>query len=108
MPQRYEREIEDILRNAERTQPKLSLRERLHLRRRGSLGPPERLRPRSARSARPHFSTSEWYLLSGIAFGLVAAGIAYSSRGGTVLTGTLAVLAVLCLLLGMLTFWRAR
>lgn len=109
MPERYEREIEDILRNVERTRPKPSLRERLHLGRRGPSRQPERLRPRSRRLAR-HFrlSTSEWCGLSGIILGLVAAGIAFTSGGGTVLTGILAVLAWLGILLSMLTFWRAR
>lgn len=109
MPERYEREIEDILRNVERTRPKPSLRERLHLPRRGQAQRPERLRPRSRRLARHlRFSTSEWCGLSGIILGLVAAGIAYTSGGGTVLTGILAVLALLGILLGMLLFWRAR
>lgn len=109
MPERYEREIEDILRNVERTRPKPSLGERLHLRRRGQSRQPERLRPRSRWLARHlRFSTSEWCVLSSTVLGLVAAGIAYTSGGGTVLTGILAVLAMLGTLLGMLTFWRAR
>jgi hypothetical protein len=109
MPERYEREIEDILRNTERTGPKRSMRERLHLGRRGQAGRPEPMRSRSARSARHlNVSTSEWCLLGGIVLGLVAAGIAYTGGSGNALSGTLAVLAFLCLLLGLLMFWRAR
>lgn len=109
MPDRYEREIDDILRNIEDARPKPSLRERLHLPRWGQDRRPARLRPRSARSARHRsISTAEWCLLAGIVLGTVAAGIAYTNGDGTALTGTLAVLAWLCLLLGLLTFWRAQ
>lgn len=107
MPERYESEIEDILRNAERSRPKLKLSERLHLGRRGPARRPERLRSRSRRLARHlRSSTAEWCMFSGIVLGLVAAGIAYTSGGGTVLTGILAVLAVLGILVSLVTFWR--
>ena len=105
MPERYEREIEDILRNTERTRPKQSLRERLHLGRPGGARRPEPMRSRSARTDRHRaLSTSEWCFLAGILLGLAAGGIAYASGGSTLLTGTLAVLAFLCILLGLITF----
>jgi hypothetical protein len=50
------------------------------------------------------FSPSEWYFLGGIVFGLVAAGLAYTSGSGTTLTGILAGLALLSILLGILSF----
>lgn len=107
MPNRYEREIEDILRTMKRTEPKRSLRERLHLGRRGQARRSERMRPRPARSAlHLNFSPSEWCFMGGIVLGLVAAGGAYASGGGTALTGVLAVLAFLCIILGMITPWR--
>jgi hypothetical protein len=106
MPERYEREIDDLLRHLERTQPKPSLRERLRLRREGPQRA-ARLRPRSSRARRNlQVAPSEWCLLAGIVFGLVAAGVAYTSGSGNALTGALAVLALLALLLGMVTFWR--
>ena len=106
MPERYEREIDDILRDMEGMRPKPSLRERLGLGRGGSRRP-ERLRSRSLRAPRRLlFTTSEWCLLVSIVCGLVAAGIAYTSGSGNALTGALAILAVLALLMGMLTFWR--
>lgn len=109
MPERYEREIEDILRNTERTMPKRSFRERLHLHPRGQARRPEPMRSRLARSARQRsLSTAEWCLLGGIVLGLVAAGIAYTSGSANALSGTLAVFAFLCLLFGLITFWRAR
>jgi hypothetical protein len=105
MPERYEREIEDILRNIQRRKPKPSFRERFHLGRRGGARRPEQIRSRSAQAARHRIvSTSEWCFLAGILLGLVAAGIAYTSGSGTTLTGTLAVLAFLCILLGLITF----
>lgn len=105
MPERYEREIEDILRNSERTGPKRSFRERLHLGRRGQARRPERMRPRAARAARHQtITTSEWCFLAGIVLGLVAAGIAFISGSGSALTGTLAALAFLCILLGLITY----
>ena len=109
MPERYEREIEDMLRNTESTGPKLPFRERLHLRRRGQAQRPERLHPRRRRSAFPlTCSTSAWCFLGGIVLGVVAAGVAYTSGGGNALTGALAVLAFLAILLGMITPWRER
>ena len=106
MPERYEREIDDILRNLEGTQPKPSLRERLHLRREAPRRP-ERLRPRAPRATRRLLgTTSEWCLLAGVACGLVAAGIAYTTGSGNPLTGALAILAVLAVLCGLVTFWR--
>jgi hypothetical protein len=109
MPDRYEREIEDMLRNIEDSRPTPSLRERLHLPRRGPARRPERLRSPSARAIRHRsISTSEWCLLGGSLLGMGAAGISYTSGSGTALTGALAGLALLGVLLGMLTFWRAR
>ena len=106
MPERYEREVDAILRNMEGTRPKPSLRERLGLGR-GPTRRPERLRPRLSRATRRLLrAASEWCLLVSIVCGLVAAGIAYTSGSGNALTGALAVLAVLALLMGMLTFWR--
>jgi hypothetical protein len=45
-------------------------------------------------------------LLAGTVCGLVAAGIAYTGGSGNTLTGALAILAVLALLSGLVTFWR--
>lgn len=70
MPERYEREIEDILRNMKRAGPKSSFRERLHLGRRGQASRPEQMRSRVARATRHRIlSTSEWCLPSRNRFG---------------------------------------
>lgn len=109
MPNRYEREIEEILRNMERTEPKPTFRERLNMRMRGQPRQPEPLRPRPARpSLSFNFTNSEWCFLVGIFLALVAAGIAYLNAGhlGNVLTGFLAVLAFICIIMGIVSPWR--
>ncbi len=107
MPNRYEREIEEILRNMERTEPKPSFRERLNMRMRGQPKRPEPMRPRLARpSLHLNFSTSEWCFVVGILLGLVAAGIAYTNGIANVLTGFLAFLAFICIIMGIVTPWR--
>lgn len=109
MPDRYEREIEDILRNIEDYRPKPSLRERLRLGRSGQARRSGRPRPRATQPVRHlSLSISDWCFLGSVLAGLVAAGFAYTRGSGTALTGALAVLALLAFLLGMLTFWRDR
>jgi hypothetical protein len=106
MPNRYEREIEEILRNMERTEPKPSFRERLNMRRQARTRHPEDQRPRPARpSLNLNFSTSEWCFILGIFLGLVAGGWAFVT-GANILTGFLAVLAFICLIMGIFTTWR--
>jgi hypothetical protein len=106
MPNRYEREIEEILRNMERTEPKPSFRERLNMRMRGQPRQPEPMRPRPARpSFHLTFTTSEWCFLAGIVLGLIAAGIAYTDAAN-IFTGFLAVLAFICVVMGIVSPWR--
>jgi hypothetical protein len=107
MPNRYEREIEEILRNMERTEPKPSFRERLNMRMRGQPQRPEPMRPRPARpSLRLNLTTSEWCFVVGIFLGLVAAGIAYTSGAANLLTAFLAILAFICVIMGIISPWR--
>lgn len=107
MSNRYQREIEEILRNMERSEPKPSFRERLNMRMRGRPRRPEPMRPRPARpSLHLNFSTSEWCFIVGILLGLIAAGIAYTSGIANVYTGFLAVLAFICIIMGIVTPWR--
>jgi hypothetical protein len=107
MPNRYEREIEEILRNMERTEPKPTFRERLNMRVRGQPRRPEPLRPRPAPpSLHLNFNNSEWCFLAGIFLGLIAAGIAYTSGAADLLTGFLAVLAFICIIMGIVSPWR--
>ena len=110
MSNRYQREIEEILRNMEGSEPKPTFRERLNMRMRGPTRKPEpMIRPRPPKpSFRLNFTTSEWCFLVGILLGLVAAGIAYMSDGhlGNIVTGFLAVLALICVIMGIVSPWR--
>ena len=103
---RYEREIEEILRNMERTEPKPSFRERMNMRRQARTKHPEDRRPRQARpSVNLNLTTSEWCFAVGILLGLIAGGIAFAG-GANIVTGFLAVLAFLCIIMGIVTPWR--
>jgi hypothetical protein len=108
MPNRYEREIEEILRNMEQTEPKPSFRERLNMRRRSRQRSQQPTRPKPARPAfRWNLSTSEWYFAVGILLGLIAAGWAYLNTGqANLLTGFLAILGFFCVIMGIVIPWR--
>lgn len=92
MPKKYEREIEEILRNLERTEPKAGFRRRRGGRR------PTRIRP-SLPAVRLTFS--EWCLLVACIAGLSAGGWAFAqhSDGANAITGTIAVLGAICVVL---------
>jgi len=107
MSNRYQREIEEILRNMEGSEPKPTFRERLNMRMRGQPRKPEpMIRPRPPKpTLHLSFTTSEWCFLVGILLGLVAAGIAYTDAPN-LLTGFLAVLALICVIMGIVAPWR--
>lgn len=98
MPNRYEREIEEILRNLEQTEPGQSAGQRFRRR------PPARPQP-NRRTFSPHFSVAEWLLLVAVAAALIGGGVAYIvgipvySRGEGLFTGILAVIGYVCLVL---------
>ncbi len=107
MSNRYQREIEEILRNMESSEPKPTFRERLNMRMRGQTRRPEpMIRPRPPKaSVHLSFTPSEWCFLAGILLGLIAAGIAYTEVPN-LLTGFLAVLALICVIMGIVSPWR--
>ncbi|MGO8950809.1 MAG: hypothetical protein ACLQUY_24780, partial [Ktedonobacterales bacterium] len=83
MPNKYEREIEEILRNLDRPEPKTGLGSRIRAF--------NRPRPKRARRAwEIGLSASEVFLLVGIAVILLSAGLAffYASHPLTFLFGT--------------------
>jgi hypothetical protein len=94
MPNRYEREIEEILRNLEHTEPATS--------RKSS----ERPRPRTVPRPRPRpknnisfsLSTVEWFLITSIVLALLSGGYAYIA-GPNIVTGVIAIGSFLFLLL---------
>jgi hypothetical protein len=108
MPNKYEREIEEILRNMDRTEPSPSIGERIRAFNRPG--------PR-ARIASPQFMlrmrAQDALLVVGIILALIGAGISFyfSAAGTSLLTyvaGILGVLALASLLAGLIVGWRAR
>jgi hypothetical protein len=97
MPNKYEREIEEILRNLEQTEPKARLGQRKRRRsdvrvNRGKLSLPSF-----------NFGISEWCLLIAWIAALAAGGWAYAhstifTSGADIITGSIAVIGALCLL----------
>ena len=108
MPNRYEREIEEILRNLEQTEPKAGLSQKFgdRLRRKQGFQRPVNSRPTSP----PHFSTSEWLLITSVIAALIAGGYAYLQEPDLI-TGILACVSLICLILVALShfvFNRSR
>ncbi len=96
MPNRYEREIEEILRNLEQTEPKPGLGQKFgeRFRRR----PSPRMRTQQPRPFSGNLSTSERFLFGGIVAALVAGGYAYLA-GANILTLVLAIISLICLVM---------
>ena len=107
MPNRYEREIEEILRNLEHTEPGTSRGQRTRERVHRSPGP----RIRQRRSYSLNLSPAEWLLIIAIVTALVAGGYAFTLRSagpGGILTPLLAAVSVVCLLLVALSHYIFR
>ncbi len=101
MPNKYEREIEEILRNMEQTEPKPTLGQKLSGRMRRKSG----YRSNTPKRSLPSFSLSvaEWLLVIAIAAALIAGGYAYAQERATIVTGIVAAVGALCLLLVVLS-----
>jgi hypothetical protein len=107
MPNRYDREIEEILRNLEHTEPGTFRKQRPGERVRRNPGP--RIRPRRHYSL--NFSPTEWLLITAIVTALVAGGYAFTLKSagpGEILTPLLAAVSVVCLLLVALSHYIFR
>lgn len=104
MPNKYEREIEEILRNMDRTEPRPGLGNRLR-----AFNRPRERAPRQTRIAAP---SSEVLMLIGIVLALIAAGLAFEAGDvvivGVPINGVLAVAGFLCLAAGLVVGWRGR
>ena len=94
MPNKYEREIEEILRNMERTEPKPGLGQKLGGRIRRKSDSRTNVRQRSLPSL--HFGVSEWCLAIAVCAALFAGGWAYA-HGADIFTGFIAVIGAVCL-----------
>ena len=97
MPNRYEREIEEILRNLENAEPKPALRPKFGRRARQKPAPglPTRRRPFFSFN----FSTTEWLLVTAVGAALVSGGYAYSLDRQDIFTAILATVGIVCLTL---------
>src|SRR5712691_2832845 len=94
MPNKYEREIEEILRNMERTEPKPGLGQKLGGRIRRKSDSRSNVRRRSETSL--HFGVSEWCLAIAVCASLFAGGWAFA-HGVDIFTGVIAVIGAVCL-----------
>ena len=106
MPNRYEREIEEILRNLETTEPKPNLGQKFgeRLRRKQD----HRTRPRRQGLPTLRFKTSEWLILIAVLAALIAGGYAYANGEPNIVTGILAIVGGVCLVLLVLSPFLLR
>ncbi|HET8853393.1 MAG TPA: hypothetical protein VFN02_12785 [Ktedonobacteraceae bacterium] len=107
MSNRYEREIEEILRNLEQTEPKSGLGQKLS----GRFRRKSKYRTPTRKTGLPsiHFSLSEWFLLIAVVAALIAGGYAYELGEPTLVTGVVALVGALCLVLVVLSsFFRSN
>ena len=97
MPNKYEREIEEILRNLEQTEPKAGAGQKFNERLRRKPAP--RVRPRPSNNTFSlTLTTSDWLLITAIGIALIAGGYAYIA-GQSIVTGILAIVGLVCIVL---------
>jgi hypothetical protein len=106
MPNKYEREIEEILRNLETTEPRAGLGQKLGERLRRK--PEYRVKPRRRGFPSLNFSISEWLIIIAVAAALISGGYAYAVDEPNVITGIIALAGAVCLLLTMLSAFIFR
>jgi hypothetical protein len=106
MPNKYEREIEEILRNLDRPEPKPGLGNRIR-----AFNRPRPRRPR--RVWEVGVSLSEMLLLAGIAVILLGAGLSYfigphlpTFLGDTPLAAWISIIGVVLFVVGLVIGWR--
>ena len=105
MPNKYEREIEEILRNMERTEPKPGLGQKLGGRIRRKSDVRSNVRKRSAPSLQ--LGVSEWCLAVAVCAALCAGGWAFA-HGPDIFTGAIAVIGAACLAVVILIPFMSR
>ncbi len=97
MPNRYEREIEEILRNLESTDPKSGRGQKFgdRLRRKATF------RPKPKRRGLPslNFRASDWFIVVTVVAALISGGYAYLIQGGNFITGVIALVGIIALFL---------
>ncbi|HLH61816.1 MAG TPA: hypothetical protein VKV20_09035 [Ktedonobacteraceae bacterium] len=95
MSNKYEREIEEILRNLEKTEPKPGIGQKIS----GRLRRKSEFRSRTRRRSMPsfNFSASEWLLIIAWFAALLAGGWAFAQGEADLFTGIVAVIGAACL-----------
>jgi len=106
MPNKYEREIEEILRNMERTEPKPGLGQKLGGRIRRKSDSRSNVRRRGELSL--HFGVSEWCLAIAVCASLLAGGWAFAHGGADIFTGVIAVIGAACLAIVIILPFMSR
>jgi hypothetical protein len=115
MPNQYEREIEEILRNLETTEPKAGLGQKVGERFRRKPPKPKppteaRIRPQRQRRNLPFlkWKMPEWLIAIAVLAALISGGFAYASGNASVATGLIAIIGTLCLFLVVLLPFISR
>jgi len=105
MPNRYEREIEEILRNLETTEPKPRLGQRFGKRLRRK--PDYRVKPPRRSFPSLNFRAPEWFLIIAAIAALISGGYAYAV-GPNIVTGVFAIVGIVCLVLTVVSAFISR
>jgi hypothetical protein len=100
MPHKYQREIEEILRNLEGTEPRHDLGERVR--------PFKRPASRRPRVSLPSLELPIVFMLLGIVLALVAAGLSYYQLGASLASGLIALGGFALFVVGVALGWWAR
>jgi hypothetical protein len=100
MPHKYQREIEEILRNLEGTEPRHDLGERIR--------PFKRPAARRPRISLPSLDLPVALMLLGIVLALVAAGLSYYQLGASLASGLIALGGFAFFVVGVALGWWAR
>jgi hypothetical protein len=96
MPNRYEREIEEILRNLEHGDPESARGQKFRERLRRGAAP--RIRTQQPRSFSWKLSTAERILFVAVVCAIVSGGVAYILRAN-IFTLVLAIISLICLII---------
>ncbi|MGH2517009.1 MAG: hypothetical protein ACRDHP_15270 [Ktedonobacterales bacterium] len=100
MPNRYEREIEEILRNLDHTEPRQGMSERIR-----AFNRPRQPKPRSVKTPLVRI---EIFILLGILLILIGAGIAFTMGQQSIVSGAVGLAGFVVLVLGLLQAWFPR
>ena len=104
MPNRYEREIDEILRSLEENESRPG--QKLNKRIRGKSGPRAPMRQRHPISIQ--FSPTEWLLIITVIGALIGGGYAYLVGRGNVITLVLSLISFACVMIVAFSYFLLR